>query len=195
MVVLLFVLLVCAWGSSGPGLLPAAFNTSFALTLPGPGGPGRAWWAYDAAAGGQRVWHPACLLGTRNATRGCSLVFAGGLLRPVIYAVWQTGPLAPDAAACCVLAKNVPIIPRDHFSHYHYVINTTILHASRGSLQVEMFRNANRQVYTLGSEMVRILDVTAAWDLPPQSQWQLGPQSPLLFQVGSACHNAGACQM
>ena len=192
MLLVFCLVLAAVSGGSVPGLLPAAFNTSFALTLPGEEGPGLAWWAYDAARGGQLVWHPACLLGARD-TRGCSLVFAGGYAAPVIYAVWQKGPFdAPKD--CCILAKNVPIIPRDHFAHYDYVINTTILHASRGSLQVEMFRNANRQVYTMGSEMVRILDVTAAWDLPPQSQWQLGPQSPLLFQVGSICDNAGPCQ-
>ena len=176
-----------------PRALPKQFNTTFDMTLAGKSSSGRAFWSYDAVLGGQYVWHPTCPFGGSD---GCAIVFVGGYKSPKIYAVSsKTQGGAPTA--CCLFFSGVPILPPSTFSSYSFVINTTILHASRGSLQVAMSRFENRQVFTSNTdELVRILDVSTAWDLPPVDTWAKGPQNPSLFTVDAgACAKAQACVM
>src|SRR3990167_5021245 len=70
-----------------PPVLPNAFNTSFILTFDGqrPDPHHTAFWSYDVNKGGQYVFHPVCPFW--GGERGCSLFFAGGYQKPVVYAV------------------------------------------------------------------------------------------------------------
>ncbi len=180
---------------SAPPVLPSAFNTSFTMTLPGnpvsTSAHGAAFWAYDAAQGGQYVWHPSCPFGDFG---GCALFFAGGYAQPAIFVVTSSSMMGP-AKTCCLFAKDVPILPPTTFSKYAFVINTTILHTDRDvSLDVQIFFSFNRQCFVdAAGNLARILDVDTVWDLPIMALWSVGPQPSNLFTPPAVCNAAKSC--
>jgi hypothetical protein len=163
----------CFASAFAPPVLPVAFNTSLVVTLSGSqvDANSPAFWSYDATQGGQYLWHPQCPFGGDN---GCSIFFTGGYSNPQIFSVGSKGIFGP-ALDCCLFFAGVPILPRNTFNKYAFVINTTILHAELGSISGGLFFSQNRQCFSQdGVNLERIIDVTTIWDLPPIRDWNLG---------------------